>query len=126
MQSGGRGRHVAELIDELLAVRKSLVGMPMWTQGTRPAQERIAWPALIGSLPAGCELSATAYPNSDGLDFSVLLAVGSANIWRVDHALPHKVHTNPLFAPGNPLSGLSIFGPHFHPWADNRRYETCH
>jgi hypothetical protein len=110
---------VRALIDALLRGEKALVGYGMWQPGNRDGCYQ--WSSAVEFLGeiSGARVEVKAYTNHDELKFRILLNEQRC-IWRLDFA--NDDHTNPLTAPEAPAQAIA--GPHYHPWADNRRYAT--
>jgi hypothetical protein len=68
---------------------------------------------------AGVRLIVKAYPRESDLRFRVVLTAATC-IWRLDYE--DDPHINPLNAPE--FGGMTLAGPHYHSWADNRRFGT--
>ena len=115
-------RPIAELVAQLLATPKELVGDPSPKAANRDDQVRWAWPVLVNGEADQTYVSATLYPNDIDPRFSISLIFGTHNIWRLDYELG-RIETNP-FLPGHEFSGKVIYGPHCHQWDENRRFAT--
>ena len=124
MMSGARGHHIAELVDALLAVDKSLLGNAGWAEGQRPGQRRMDWPVMVEGQTADCKVAAESYPEHDALKFSVSLVYSRHPVWRLDFEPDHTAHFNPPARAGM-LGGSVVRGQHYHAWADNR-YTATH
>jgi hypothetical protein len=110
---------VRALIDALLLGEKALIGYGMWQQGNREGCHQ--WSRAVEFLGeiSGARLEVKAYLHHESLKFRILLNEQRC-IWRLDFA--NDDHTNPLTSPETP--GQPITGPHYHSWADNRRFAT--
>jgi hypothetical protein len=112
---------IVALIDDLLAARKALGGLPTWRNMNHHGQHRLVVPILFKGESTGLELEVCAYPNREPLRFTIILRQPKC-IWRVEYD-PTASHPNPFNAPKD-IAGLLIVGPHYHNWSDNRRFIT--
>jgi hypothetical protein len=112
---------IVALIDNLLATPKTVAGTPTWRDMGHHGQFRLTFPLLIGGESTECALEICAYPNREPLRFNIAIHQPKA-IWRLEYC-PTASHTNSMNAPKD-ISGLIIVGPHYHNWADNRRFVT--
>lgn len=106
-----------QLIDGALKADKTLAGFSSWSRDYR--DHCLSWSRAVeiaGEI-RGMRLEVKAYPNSDTLKFRILL-IEAKCVWRLDFA--DDGHINPMGAPEKP--GEVMNGPHYHSWADNRRY----
>lgn len=114
------GPHIAELIDGLLATRKTISGEPDW-QDTYNNQARLIMPLAVEGVSCGADLKVIAYPIDGHSKYSILVCAPKC-IWRVDY-VTGEPHVNSLSRPDD-LSEADINGPHYHSWPDNRRFAT--
>jgi hypothetical protein len=110
---------IVTLIDGWLRAEKTLGGIPQWQDAGHHGQWRLVVPLLIDGVSTGLEIEICAYPNREPLRFGIVIKQPKC-IWRVEYDLT-AVHVNSLNAPKDILSTL-IEGPHYHSWADNRRF----
>lgn len=75
----------------------------------------------INGVLSGFALEVKAYPQTGPECFRIIL-MGEKAIWRLCCARDAP-HTNPLARPQDIKESI-ISGPHYHSWADNRRYAT--
>ena len=123
MGEPGERPHIAKLIDSLLAAEKALAGNPGWQPGNRPGELRWDWPVLVEGESANCQVSVTAYPEDYPNRFTITLNYVGRCIWRLDYEPDYKAHINPPDrAPF--LGDYTIWGRHYHSWADNRHLAT--
>jgi hypothetical protein len=111
---------VGELIDQMLAAEKTLGGVPSW-QGAQRGELRLIIPLEIEAVSCGAHLEIDAYPNQDPLRFRIMIYSPKC-IWRVDFTTGEP-HVNPLDSPPD-IPKRQFDRPHYHSWADNRRYCT--
>lgn len=115
--------HIADLVDQLLAADKELIGNPVFGDGNATRDKRLSWPVLVSGESSRCVVCATAYPFDADLRFTLTLNYEDHNIWRLDHEPIYRCEINP-FVTGHPYSGQTICGPHCHPWDLNRADAT--
>ena len=115
--------HIDTLIDDLLAAEKELAGEAFWSLGNRPDEQRLDWPILVRGETTNCRVSVTAYPNSPDSRFTITLNYENRNVWRLDFEPPDRIEVNPYLR-GHELSNVTVFGPHYHSWEDNRHEAT--
>lgn len=114
-------RPIAELIDDLLAARKTITGIPDWAEAPYQGEERLLMPLRINGLSAGVSLIVISYPVSGHSKFRIMLCAPKC-VWRIDYA-PNEPHVNSLNRP-NDLLEYHFCEPHYHSWSDNRRFCT--
>lgn len=114
-------RPIASLVDDFLAAAKEVRGVPTWRPTGHHGQHRLVCPLFVGGESVGATLDITAYPNQAELQFTINL-IFERCIWRLEHGGTEQ-HTNSLDAPHD-LMGAVLDGPHYHSWADNRRFST--
>ena len=114
-----RSRPITELIDDLIASPKELIGEIQRNNPNRDGQERLQWPVLVNGESADCYVAFTLYPNEIELRFTICLVFRSINIWRLDFVPNQQVEINPSSL-GHPFSGKLVQGPHWHRWTENR------
>lgn len=112
---------IVAIIDDLLAAQKTLGGAPAWRDMGHHGQHRLVMPLMLNGESTGADLEIGAYPNREPLRFGIAIRQPKC-IWRLDYS-DSDVHTNSLNAPPD-ISGIQIIGPHYHAWADNRRFVT--
>lgn len=117
------GPDIRQIVDGLLEAEKHLAGEGAW-QNDRDGVKRFNRAVEHQGEITALELVVKAYPRRVQPCFRILLTMGRA-IWRVDFdAL--ETHMNPRNARRkevDPPLGI-IKGPHYHAWADNRRFAT--
>lgn len=119
----GDGPTAAELVDRLLAAKKSLVGKATWQETGDPRELRATWPVMVGDeVPPGVTLVVNYYPNSNPPRFTISLNA-PRSVARIDWG-EDGGHTNSLLRP-NELPAV-VVGSHYHAWEDNRRFCTAH
>jgi hypothetical protein len=116
------GPDIREVVDKLLEAEKRLAGFGDWREEREDVQRFTRAVECGGELVA--ELVIKAYPRKPQPHFRIILAMARA-VWRVDHVASER-HINPRlnrFTDVSPPRGI-IDGPHYHAWADNRRFAT--
>jgi hypothetical protein len=111
------------VVDRLLEAEKRLAGVGEW-QDDRDGVKRFTRAVEREGEITALELVVKAYPRRIQPCFRVLLTMGRA-IWRVDfdHRETHLNPRLPRRKEVDPPPGL-VKGPHYHAWADNRRFAT--
>ena len=117
---GTRGPPIAELIDGLLASEKTLGGEPDW-QDTYFDEAKLMMPLLIDGVSVHADFVVLAYPLTGHSKFRLLLNAPRC-VWRVDH-VHDEPHVNSFDRPSD-LEEYDFCAPHYHAWADNRRFST--
>lgn len=112
---------IAQIIDELLAARKTLSGNPDWQASEHGVEYHVIMPLRINGLSTGADLRVTAYPNEGHSRYRILLCAPKC-IWRIDHVVGEP-HVNSFNRPTD-LKEYSFDEPHYHSWNDNRRFCT--
>jgi hypothetical protein len=79
----------------------------------------MAIPLRIGGEISDATLPVISFPRSRELRFRLVLSYRRA-VWRLDYTFG-ETHVNPPNRP-NDLTDSRIDGPHYHAWADNRRF----
>jgi len=115
-------RPVAELIDELLAARKTLSGIPDWRRPYNADEWRIRVPLRIAGTSTGTDLTVCTYPEASTPSWRMMINAPKC-VWRVDHVDDDEQHVNSLERPKD-LAEHSFRTPHFHAWEDNRHFCT--
>ena len=117
-------RPIAELVDELLAAPKELVGDARFRPPNREEEQaRLLWPVLVKGESDRCAVSCTLYPNVPDLRFTISLILSNMSVWRLDFEPDWRIeHNGPL--PGQRYDSATIRGPHCHRWAENRRFAS--
>jgi len=115
------GQNILALVDALIQAEKTLGGAPDWQQVGNGDEERLVLPIFVDGVSSNASVEIKAYPNSAILRFRVMLLVGKC-IWRIDHT-EYEQHVNPIDT-FSTVTPPSFTCPHFHSWADNRRYCT--
>jgi hypothetical protein len=110
------------LIDRFLATDKTLVGASDWQPDQNGALRWRVNVAVAGEIRHGFALEVKAYPELGRDRFRIILMAEKA-IWRLDCA-DDAPHNNPLSGPAD-IREQIIKGPHYHSWADNRRFATA-
>lgn len=112
-----------EIVDALLAAEKRLTGEGEW-QSDREGVKRFIRAIEREGEVTPLELVVKAYPRLPQPRFRIVLTIGRA-IWRVDFT--DELHTNPRnhgrLDIDPPMTAIQ--GPHYHSWADNRRFATA-
>ena len=105
----------------MLAASKTLAGVADWR--TRFGEEKSRWrkPCVLQGEVTQFELEVQAYPMCDYLKFRIMLIFGKV-VWRLDFSNTDG-HVNSLNRPSELPPG-PIYEPHYHSWADNRRFAT--
>jgi hypothetical protein len=114
-------RPIAELIDDLLAARKTIAGLPNWIEAPYEWEERLLMPLHINGVSGGVDLIVTAYPHFGHSKFRIMICAPKC-IWRIDHA-NDEPHVNSFERPLD-LEETDFCEPHYHSWSDNRRFCT--
>jgi hypothetical protein len=117
------GPDIREIVDRLLDAEKALAGEGRWTSD-REGQHRFTRAIECEGEITAAELVIKAYPRRPQPCFRILLTMTRA-IWRLDFVLT-ETHLNPRLPrrkETDPPTGL-VKGPHYHAWADNRRFAT--
>lgn len=116
-----RNRPSIEHVDLVLKAEKEFIGEPEYRRPNRDSEQvRLVWPILVNNRSAQCYVSATLYPNDRDVRFSISLVYYEYNIWRLDFVPFYRAEINPHL-PGHDNSMQTIWGPHCHPWEENRR-----
>jgi len=103
-------------VTAFIAARKTLLGRPQWTTGSRVNQFRLIWPVAIDGVGLGPQLEATYSAHAPHLKLSVILNLPPA-VARVDLD-ETGIHTNRHPRPqGVPRQ---VIGHNYHSWPDNR------
>jgi hypothetical protein len=110
---------VRDFVDALLGARKVLAGVADWQPDAVEGVFRYVRAVEYQGEIAG-ELTVKAYPRRPTLRFRIILTVGRA-IWRLDYSFGDAPHVNSHNRPAD-LTGEPITEPHYHSWADNRRF----
>lgn len=117
------GPDIRQIVDGLLEAEKHLAGEGEWQddrEGVRRFTRAVEREGEITPL----EMVLKAYPRRAQPCFRILLTMGRA-VWRVDFDAK-ETHWNPRLPRRkevDPPQGM-IKGPHYHAWADNRRFAT--
>ena len=109
---------IAELIDGLLAAQKTFAGEPDWID-IYHGESRLVMPLHVGGVSSGSDLKISAYPLIGDAKFRIMLCAPKC-VWRVDH-VSDEPHVNSFNRPAD-LEAQSFCQPHYHAWADNRRF----
>ena len=96
-------------------------GIPDWRDGPYGGEMRMVMPLRINDVSTGGELLVTAYPLIGHSRFRVMLILQKC-VWRVDH-VNDEPHINSFDRPAD-LAEFDFCEPHYHAWADNRRFCT--
>lgn len=114
------GAPIAEIVDDLLRAEKVLAGVPDWHPQGHRGEHRLVMPVQIDGQGTACDLEVNAYPNIRDLRFRIMLRMPQC-FWRVDY-VDDEPHVNPFdtWSECHP----SFTEPHYHSWADNRRFAT--
>lgn len=115
-----KGPRIADLIDDLLVARKTVAGEPDW-RDIYHGESRLVMPLHVGGVSSGSDLHISAYPLIGDSKFRIMLCAPKC-VWRVDHVFD-ELHVNSFNRPAD-LKELSFSRPHYHAWADNRRFCT--
>jgi hypothetical protein len=115
------GQSVAALVDALIAADKTLEGQPDWRPAGNGDEQRLILPIFIDGTSTEASVEINAYPNAADLAFRVMLRVEKC-VWRIDYT-DWELHVNPVDT-FSTIDPYSFTEPHFHSWADNRRYCT--
>src|ERR1700757_3886671 len=83
-------RPIAELIDDLLAARKTIEGVPTWAEAPYVGEERLLMPLYVEGASASFYLIITAYPYVGHSRFRIMLCAPKC-VWRIDYTIdePH-------------------------------------
>jgi len=117
-----QGKSIAVLVDDLMAAEKTLEGEPDWRPAGNGDEMRLILPLFIKGASTNASVEINGYPNAESLAFRVMLRVEKC-VWRIDHT-DWELHVNPVDT-FNQISPCRFTEPHFHSWADNRRYCTA-
>ena len=113
-----KGSPIAELIDGLLVARKTFAGDPDWSDIYHD-ESRLVMPLHVEGVSSGSNLHISAYPIIGDSKFRIMLCapkcVGGLTTF------PMSQHVNSFNRPAD-LEELSFCHPHYHAWADNRRF----
>lgn len=112
---------IASLIDDLLARDKELGGAPDWREIGGHGGHRLIVPVTLAGASTNMDMEINAYPDMKPTRFRIMLNRRKC-IWRIDY-VEEDVHVNSFDAPDG-IKGIRIRGPHYHDWADNRRFCT--
>ena len=117
------GPDTRDIVDALLAAEKRLAGDGEWQSDREGVKRFIRAVEREGEITP-LELVIKAYPRRPQPRFRLILNMGRA-IWRVDFT--DEIHPNPrnLGRPDVDPPMIAIQGPHYHSWADNRRFATA-
>ena len=114
--------HVATLIDNLIAARKEIGGIPDWRPtDTDPSEFRLVMPLTIDGVSTGSHLEIISYPNATPVRFRTLL-VAEKCVARIDYVFDEP-HVNSFDRPHDLLE-FDFCEPHYHSWSDNKRFCT--
>ena len=113
------GQTVAALVDSLIAAEKMLGGEPDWRPAGNGDEMRLILPVFIGGTSTDASVEVNAYPNAATLAFRIMLRVEKC-VWRIDHT-DWEMHVNPVDT-FTSITPNSFREPHYHSWADNRRF----
>lgn len=114
-------RPIAALIDDLLAARKTLGGVPDWQTGPYEGEERLLIPLRVDGVSSGADLIITGYPYVGHTKFRIMICAPQC-IWRIDY-VNDEHHVNSFNRPPD-LIEYDFCEPHYHSWPDNRRFST--
>jgi hypothetical protein len=114
-------RPIAELINDLLAARKTIEGVPRWEEGPYVGKERLLMPLYVEGASGNVDLIITAYPYAGHSRFRVMLCAPKC-VWRTDCTIDEP-HFNSFDRPAD-LEEVYFCEPHYHSWSDNRRFCT--
>ena len=110
---------IRKAVDAFLNEPKTLIGVAVWqpvADGSKLICLRpVEWRGEISG-----QLQVKAYPRRQQPCFRIILLKDRA-IWRVDYTFDDDAHLNSGDRPDDCPSG-PIVGPHYHCWADNRRF----
>lgn len=113
-------RSPSQLVDDLIAAPKEIAGSPSWKPTEfDPSEMRMVLPLLIDGVQTSAHVEIKAYPMAETLKFRILLIMEKC-VFRVDFSRDEH-HVNSYDAPAD-LAGLPLAGPHYHAWADNKRF----
>lgn len=111
-----------EIVDQLMAARKTLGGIPQWRPVGERGEYRQVIPLDVDGVGTDCHVELNAYPNiTDELRFRIMIFAPQC-VWRVDY-VTDETHVNPLGTGLDIPDGL-FAEPHYHAWADNRRFSN--
>lgn len=113
---------IRDVVNAFLGKGKTLVGDANWRRDSHERSYRWVRPVDIDGELLGFDLTVKAYPRTRPLKFRIILSYGKA-IWRLDYA-NDPAHINSINRPYDLALG-PIRGPHYHSWADNRRFATA-
>ena len=114
------GTPIAQIVDDLLSAPKVLAGNPDWHEVGHRGEHRLVMPIQIDGQGTNVDFEVNAYPNIRDLRFRIMLRMPQC-IWRVDY-VDDEPHVNPFDSWSE--CGESFCEPHYHSWADNRRFAT--
>lgn len=97
--------------------RHKLPSKSSWKSGNREGELRMRLPIEVDGEIGGFELDLVKAPDSDDPGLRIILMYGRA-FWRL--CMGDVEHPNSINRPDD-LPAL-IVGPHYHCWADNRRF----
>lgn len=109
------------VVDRLLRAEKTPTGQATWADEHREGDMRLLYPLLMDGEISDAILQIIAYPRSRSLRFRLNLLYGRA-VWRLDY-VEDEEHVNSFNRPDDLIIG-PFTGPHYHAWADNRRFAT--
>lgn len=112
---------IRELIDDLLEVEKIIAGQPDWNPTDRDGQFRWGGILEVGGDSTRMKIAFDAYPNEARRRIIATMSLGRC-FWRAEFA-EFASHMNQPPVPDGFVKGL-VIGPHYHCWADNRRFAT--
>lgn len=111
---------IISVIDRLMAAKKTLAGTPVWREVGSNGEARLVIPLSIGEQISPAVLEVNAYPNIRDLRFRIMVRSEQC-LCRVDFVFDEP-HVNPVDVWQD--CGRIFTEPHYHSWADNKRYAT--
>lgn len=115
-----RNEPIVSVIDRLLAAKKTLAGAPEWSEVRFNGEARLVMPLSIGEQISSAVLEVNAYPNIRDMRFRIMVRLEQC-LCRLDYVFDEP-HVNPFDVWRD--CGRSFCEPHYHRWADNKRYAT--
>lgn len=107
--------HARKAVDAFLTAPKTLAGIGEWREFQ--GESRVRWQVALDDVPTDMFVEVIAYPIGQMQPFTIGLHWPPC-IWRVDFEPNFKSHNNPI---GDDWKApRTIYGPHYHSWADNR------
>lgn len=120
---GGMTDDLRKRVDQFFASGKTLAGPFEWYESERAGVQKFQREVREDGVSRGFRIEGNALMGSDNREFRFMVIGLGQCLFRLDCApVLDGTHVN---GPNRPLGfPMGIDGPHYHPWAENRKFST--